>query len=111
MEKSRQEKAQVDNQNQNQVINASSDRVRFSDCCNEPISNSRCPACGNWYEQEEGRRELVIKGLDGKTKHGQPDAIFSMVDSEPKKQDKMPNYFKDLRDRGVKIESWTDSSQ
>ncbi len=86
-------------------------RVRFSDCCNAEIQNNRCPSCGRYIEAQEGRRELKIKGLDGRTTAKAHHYIVTMIDAEPKKEDPMPKYFKALKDRGMRIDSWSDSSQ
>jgi hypothetical protein len=94
-------------------------RRRFSDCCNGEILDNRCSKCGNWLEHSEGRREIVIKGIDGKTPNpnakktnfNKPTVLVSMIDDKPKEEDKMPQYFKDLKSRsGVNILSWSDSS-
>ena len=89
-----------------------SDKKRFCDTCNVQIlSDSICPKCGRYYEYKEGKRELIIKGLDGKTKHGDANVILSIQEDKPKPKDPMPRSFKNLERHGFKITSWTDSSQ
>lgn len=83
---------------------------RFSDCCNAFIQNNRCPKCGRYLEESEGRREIIIKGLDGKTKHGEPDILLSTINTDKPKEDKKPPLFRDMEQRGIKILSWSDSS-
>jgi hypothetical protein len=84
-------------------------RTRFSDCCNQEIIKNRCPNCGRWFEQEEGRRELKIKGLDGKTNTKGRHYIVTTIQTEPAKEDKTPKYIKALQDRGLRVDSWTAS--
>jgi hypothetical protein len=86
-------------------------RTRFSDCCNQVIENNRCPQCGNWIEDNQGRRELKIKGLDGRSepKPGTPVILFKSLGDKPKQEEKMPNYFKDMQQRGIQIRSWSAS--
>ena len=86
-------------------------RTRFSDCCNVAIENNRCPNCGNWIEDNQGRRELQIKGIDGRSqpKPGAPIILFKSQGDKPKEDNKMPNYFKDLQNRGIQIRSWAAS--
>ena len=88
------------------------EHVRWSDCCNQLIIGNRCPKCGAWLEDSEGRREITIKGLDGKTSHhpGQPDILVSIIDDTPKKKDPMPRHFREMETRGTKITTWSDSS-
>ena len=89
-----------------------SDKKRFCDICNvELLSNSTCGKCGVYYQPTEGKREIVIKGLDGKTKHGDPNILVSVLDDRPKPKDLMPKSFKLLERGSFKITGWTDSSQ
>jgi hypothetical protein len=85
-------------------------RARFSDCCNQVIIGNRCPKCGAWLEDYQGRREIQIRGLDGKTSHHQSEMLLSVIDDEPKPKDQMPRHFKDMERHGTKIISWSDSS-
>jgi hypothetical protein len=85
-------------------------RARFSDCCNMVIVNHRCPKCGAWLEDDQGRREIQIRGLDGKTSHHQSEMLLSVIDDKPKQKDPMPRHFKDMERHGTKIISWSDSS-
>lgn len=84
--------------------------VRFSDCCNAIIIGNRCPKCGQWLDDGQGRREISIKGLDGKTTHHQADVLLSVIDDKPKAKDPMPRHFKEMERHGTKITSWSDSS-
>ena len=84
--------------------------VRFSDCCNQIIIGNRCPKCGAWLDDSQGRREITIKGLDGKTSHRQPDILVSIIDDTPKKKDPMPRHFREMERHGVKVTSYSDSS-
>jgi hypothetical protein len=86
------------------------ERARFSDCCNAVIIAHRCPKCGAYLEDDAGRREIQIKGLDGKTSHRSPDILLSVIDDKPKAKDPMPRHFKDMQRHGVKILTWSDSS-
>ena len=88
-----------------------SDKKRYCDVCNVPIlSDNTCGKCGRYYEYKEGKRELIIKGLDGKTRHGDANVIVSMQEEKPKPKDPMPASFKMMQKHGFKITSWTDSS-
>ena len=88
-----------------------SDKKRYCDTCNVAIlSDNTCRKCGRYYEYTEGRRELVIKGLDGKTRHGDANVIVSLQEDSPKPKDPMPRSFKLMEKHGFKITSWTDSS-
>ena len=88
-----------------------SDKKRYCDTCNVAIlSDNTCGKCGRYYEYTEGRRELVIKGLDGKTRHGDANVIVSIQDDKPKTKDPMPRSFKMMEKHGFKITSWSDSS-
>ena len=87
------------------------EHVRFSDCCNAIIIGNRCPKCGQWLDDGAGRREISIKGLDGKTSHrNQPDMLLSVIDDKPKTKDPMPRHFKEMERHGTRITSWSDSS-
>ena len=85
--------------------------IRWSDCCNVIIIGNRCPKCGQWLEDGAGRREITIKGLDGKTTHRQhQDILVSIIDDKPKAKDQMPRHFKEMEVKGRRITSWSDSS-
>jgi hypothetical protein len=86
------------------------DHVRFSDCCNAIIIGNRCPKCGAWLDDNQGRREIKIQGLDGRTTHGQSDVLLSVIDDKPKAKDQMPRHFKEMERHGTKITSWSDST-
>ena len=86
------------------------ERARFSDCCNSLIIANRCPKCGAWLEDDAGRREINIKGLDGKTSHHQTDMLLSVIDDKPKTKDPMPRHFKEMERHGTRITSWSDSN-
>lgn len=89
-----------------------SDKKRYCDICNVEIqSDGICGKCGVYYQPTEGKREIVIKGLDGKTKHGDPNILVSVLDDKPKPKDLMPKSFKLLERGSFKITGWTDSSQ
>jgi hypothetical protein len=100
----------MEKQNEFKAITIGPDRVRFSDCCNKPIVNHRCPKCGAWLEDDQGRREIQIKGLDGKTTHHQTEMLLSIIDDKPKAKDPMPRHFKEMERHGTRIISWSDSS-
>ena len=71
-----------------------SDKKRYCDICNVEIqSDGICGKCGVYYQPTEGKREIVIKGLDGKTKHGDPNILVSVLDDKPKPKDLMPKSF------------------
>lgn len=97
-------------ENEFKAIAIGPDRVRFSDCCDRPILNNRCPKCGAWLEDGAGKREIKIKGLDGKTSHRSPDILLSIIDDRPKANDPMPRSFRELERHGTKILTWSDSS-
>ena len=89
-----------------------SDKKRYCDICNLEIqSDGICGKCGVYYQPTEGKREIVIKGLDGKTKHGDPNILVSVLDDKPKPKDLMPKSFKLLERGSFRITGWTDSSQ
>ena len=93
------------------AISIGPQRNRFSDCCNAVIIENRCPKCGAYLEEDKGHREITIRGLDGKTSHREPDILVSIIDDTPKPKDPMPANFKEMQRHGVKITSYTDSSQ
>ena len=86
------------------------EHIRFSDCCNQIITGNRCPKCGAWLEDNAGRREIKIKGLDGKTSHRESDILLSIIDDKPKSKDPMPPSFRELERHGTRITTWSDSS-
>jgi hypothetical protein len=89
-----------------------SDKKRYCDICNTEIaSDGICGKCGIYYESDQGKRELVIKGLDGKTKHGDANVLVSVIDDRPKPKDLMPKGFRLMERGSFKITGWTDSSQ
>lgn len=102
-----------------------SERKRFCDICAVPIlppPHNLCPNCGRWYgdyDTKQGKHELRIKGMDGKSKHSSsnsPSVLVSMVKdkelpkSDESGKDKLPPSFKMMERKGMNITGWTDSS-
>ena len=97
------------------ILRVTSDRKRFCNACGtELLKDYSCGKCGIYYQPEQAKHELVIKGLDGKEPgpyaHQQHIPIAA-IDTMPAKKDKpMGSDFEALKKAGYKWTSYSESN-
>ena len=88
-------------------------KKRFCNVCNgELLKDYSCGKCGIFYQPEQARHELVIRGLDGKEPGLSTTTIpIASVDTTPPmKKQKMGSDFEALSKQGFKFTSYTESN-
>jgi hypothetical protein len=89
-------------------------RLYCNQCNSELLKDHSCGKCGIFYQPEQARHQLVIKGMDGKEPgpyvHQQRMPIASIDTMPSRKPQKMGEDFEALKKAGYNFTSYSESN-